>query len=438
MSCRWRSWAVAAIALVSAGCGEDVDREAAPAKGPPASPLSSAVCSPIAYEGPGRPRFLIASSSALHGLYKGHGVQTAQALKLVLSQRGWRAGPYTVGMQMCSETSAETGQPSPAKCARNARAFAANPAVLGVVGPLTSNCATNMLATLNTARGGPLAVISGGNSYVGLTRSGPGTAPQEPRKYFPSGRRSYARLTPTDDAQGAVGAITFQRIGARRVFLVEHDDVYGLGLAAAFRAAAERIGLQVVGTARWDEQAHGYSGVAGRIRASRAQAVYLAGDVTANGPRLVADLTRGVGREVRFMGGDSFGIPTDLVEQAGSRVEGFRHSIAVLPNSSLPAGGRRFAAEFKRRYGRKPCCFSVHDAQAANILLDAIAESGGSRSAVTERVMTARIRDGLLGDFAIDENGDTTLNTFAVYRLVNGRLRFETAISPTPELLGRR
>ena len=63
---------------------------------------------------------------------------------------------------MCEETSAETESPSPEKCARNARAFAENRSVMGVVGPLTSYCATHMLAILNRAPGGPLATISGG------------------------------------------------------------------------------------------------------------------------------------------------------------------------------------------------------------------------------------------------------------------------------------
>jgi hypothetical protein len=50
----------------------------------------------------------------------------------------------------------------------------------------------------------------------------------------------------------------------------------------------------------------------------------------------------------------------------------------------------------------------------------------------------ARVEDGYIGDFAIDRYGDATLNTIGVYRIENGRLRFETAIAPPPELLARR
>ena len=103
-----------------------------------------------------RPQVLIVSHSVFQGPYKGHGVQNAQAIKMVLAERGWRAGPYSVGMQACEEADAKTGVPSPEKCARNARAFARNRDVLGVIGPLTSNCAVHMLAPLNKAPDGPL------------------------------------------------------------------------------------------------------------------------------------------------------------------------------------------------------------------------------------------------------------------------------------------
>src|SRR3954463_15536647 len=84
------------LALASAACGGE-QRNAA--TGPPATPLSASICSPVSYGGPGRPRYLIVAHSAFQGLYKGHGVQTAQAMKLVLAERGWRAGRLTVGMQ---------------------------------------------------------------------------------------------------------------------------------------------------------------------------------------------------------------------------------------------------------------------------------------------------------------------------------------------------
>jgi branched-chain amino acid transport system substrate-binding protein len=426
--------ACAVLVAAAAACGAEGGD--AP-KGPPATPLSSSICSPVSYGGPGRPQYLIVAHSAFQGPYKGHGVQTAQAIKMVLAERGWRAGEYTVGMQACEETDAKTGIPSPEKCARNARALAENRSVLGVIGPLSSNCATHMLATLNEAPDGPLATISGGNSYVGLTRSGPGTLPGEPERYQPTGRRGYARLAPSDDVQGAANALFAKRNGARRAFIVQDGSSYGRGLAAAFEDAAGLIGLEIAGTTRWNPKADGYLPLAERIRAERADTVFISGDVAGNGPKLLADLAKGLGRAVQLMAGDSFNLPAQLIEAAGAGAEGLVVSIAVMPNRDLPPEGRRFAAEFTKRFSQRPCCFSVHDAQGARMLLDAIASSGGNRARVAETVMTARVRNGLIGDFSIDRNGDTTLNAMGIYRIRAGRIRFETVITPAPELLGR-
>ena len=72
------------------------------------------------------------------------------------------------------------------------------------------------------------------------------------------------------------------------------------------------------------------------------------------------------------------------------------------------------------------------------MMLDAIAESGGSCERVREHLFETPVKDGYVGDFEIDPYGDTTLSTIAVYRLEDGRLRFKTAITPPQRLLARR
>ena len=51
--------------------------------------------------------------------------------------------------------------------------------------------------------------------------------------------------------------------------------------------------------------------------------------------------------------------------------------------------------------------------------------------------MRTRVRGGLVGDFSIDRNGDTTLTTEGIYRIKDGRLVFEAAITPAADLLNR-
>jgi branched-chain amino acid transport system substrate-binding protein len=425
--------ALAAVAaLTGAACGED-DRQASQA---PARAVESAGCSPISYGGEGRPDYLIATITTLQGTYTGHGVQITQALKMVLGERGWRAGDYGVGLQVCNEVPPGGDAPSPAKCRRTARAFARNRSVLVVHGPQTSSCAVEMAAILNRAPGGPLALLTAGPTYLGLTRSGPGVGRDEPQRYFPTGRRSLLRLVPPDDAQGAAAALYARDEGARHVFVLNDGEAYGFGVSEAFRLAAERIGLRVAGTGRWGP-ARDYRGLAERVERAGADTVYLGGYPFDNSPRLVKDLREALGSEALIIAPDAWNNLAP-VEAAGEAAEGFTPTIAVLPNDELPPAGRDFAAEFEERFGARPCCFSVHTGQATHMMLDAIADSDGTRAQVLENLFEARVEDGYIGDFEIDRYGDTTLNTIAVYRIEDGRLRFQTAITPPAELLARR
>jgi ABC-type branched-subunit amino acid transport system substrate-binding protein len=182
------------------------------------------------------------------------------------------------------------------------------------------------------------------------------------------------------------------------------------------------------GKARW----------AGRTGATGADAVYVGGLVTNNGPRLVRDLRAGLGRRVQILAGDGFNQPTAIVEGAGERAEGLTISLAAAPVRALPDAGRRWAAEFTRRWGAKPCCYAVQAGQVAQVVLDAIAGSDGTRAGVLQTLRRTSVRGGLLGDFRFDRFGDTTLNQVSLYRIAGGRLRFIETLEVPRALLTRR
>jgi branched-chain amino acid transport system substrate-binding protein len=427
--------AVAAGAAVMAGAvGQGGDRAL-----PPADPVELPGCSPLTYGGEGRPNVIVAASTALQGRVAEYGVQGGQALKLVLAERGWRAGGFRVGLQICDEISAARGLSSSAKCQRNAQAFARNRSVLGVVGPMHSTCALTMLPTLNGAAGGPLVLVAASTTFVGLTRAGPGAEDLDPDWNFPTGQRNFVRVVPADDVQGAVGAVFAKRQGARSVFVLNGCDCeYGRGVATTFRLAAERIGLRVAGAESWSASTTRYRALAERIRRTGANTVYLGGYLENNGVRLITELRAVLGPEVALIAPDGFASPAPIVEGAGPSAEGLTITIAALPGNELPAAGREFAHRFEERYLSRPRSFSMHTAQAAHVLLDAIADSDGSRADVTERVLRTRVEDGLLGDFEFDRYGDTTLNAIGIHRIEEGRMRFKAVISSAAERIARR
>jgi branched-chain amino acid transport system substrate-binding protein len=433
-----RAAVVAAAALgVAFGLGACGQEKKQPAERVPAArSIKSPGCSPVTYGGPGKPQVLIAASTTLQGQFVDHGVQVAQALKFVLAQRGWHAGPYRVGVQICDETTSKSDFSDPAKCRSNARAFARNRAVVVVLGPLFSGCTGEMLPILNHASGGPVPMVGSSATYLGLTRSGPGVGPGEPAKYYPTGTRNYVRIVPADDVQAAAAAMYVKRKGATRAFVLSDGEPYGDGAAEAFAISAKRLGIPIVGAGRWNPKARDYRRLAERVRRTGPDVVYMGGYVFENTPRLIKDVRRVLPR-AQLIGPDGMNQPATVVEGAGDAAENFLATIAVHPVRALPPPGRTFAGQFRRRYAQYPCCYSMFTAQSEQMALDAIARAGRNRARVMAKLRAAHVKGGLIGDFTIDRYGDTTLTRIGVYRIVQGTGRFDSSVSPPASLLAR-
>ena len=85
--------------------------------------------------------------------------------------------------------------------------------------------------------------ISPANTDVGLTTNEPGAEPGEPDKYYPTGKRTYARIVPRDTIQGAALVDAMKEDGCTKVASANDKEVYGAGLAKHIELAAKAQGL---------------------------------------------------------------------------------------------------------------------------------------------------------------------------------------------------
>jgi branched-chain amino acid transport system substrate-binding protein len=348
--------------------------------------------------------------------------QMAEAVAYVIRARGFRAGRFRVAYQSCDDSVAQTGLFDESKCAANARAYGANRDVVAVIGTFNSPCAVAALPALNRAHGGPLAMISPSNSFVGLTRGGPGVDPSLPAALYPTGRRNYLRVSSTDDLQGAALALLARDRHRRRVYVLDDGDPgYGGLMATAFETAARHLGLTVAGHSTWDPAASGYSTLADRIARSKVQAVFVGGLLDTNAAAVIRDLRARLGPAVDLLGPDGLTPLGLLVQQAGRGAFGMHVSLGGAVTERLPPAGARFVERFSRAHGGAEVEPStVYAAQATEVLLDAIARSNGTRASVLEQLFGTHVRRGLLGTFAFDANGDTTESPITIMRVSRG------------------
>ncbi len=364
---------------------------------------------------------LVVSDLPLQGGVRVRTQQMADAIAFVLREHGYRAGPFRVAYQSCDDSVARTGLFDEAKCAANARAYGGNADVVGVIGTFNSPCAVAALPELNRAPGGPLSMVSPFNSFVGLTRAGPGVDPSLPALLYPTGQRNYARVYPTDDLQGAALAVFARDRGHERVYVLDDGEPgYGGLQATGFEAAAQRLGLEIVARESWDPLARGYGKLAEKVARSGATAVFVGGLLDTNAARVVMDLRARLDPSVDLLAPDGLTPLPLLVEQSGAAASGMYVSLAGVVTGHLPPEGAAFVERFgKTQAGADVEPSAVYAAQATEVLLDAISRSDGTRAGVLRELSRTRVENGLLGSFGFDRNGDITESPVTILRVTS-------------------
>ena len=439
---------VAVLALLAAGCGGDDDEaggdgattEASSGGGEGVEALPSSSCTAVEYEGEGEPDVLIASDFPLQGSSRTQTTQIVEAIRVLLEESNYKAGDHNVAFQSCDDSTAQAGKWDSGKCSTNAQAYAGNEKVVGVIGTFNSGCAAIVIPVLNQAPGGGVAMMSPANTYVCLTEGGPGCDGTEPDKYYPSGSRNYARVVAHDAYQGAAVAEFAKEEGVTSVYILNDKEAYGLGVATNFRNAAEKVGIKIAGFAAWDPKASSYEALFRQIGGTDADAVFLGGLIDENGAQVIKDKVAVLGPndgEVKLFAPDGF-TTQQTIDEAPEAAPGMFMSVAGVPIDEFQGAGAEFAEKLKPRIGGKPVDpYAIYGAQAAQVMLDAIAASDGSRADVIAKMFEAEVTDGYLGSFEINDTGDPSgaegaVVGFTIYRATD-KLETVKTISPKPE-----
>ena len=181
----------------------------------------------------------------------------------------------------------------------------------------------------------------------------------------------------------------------------------------------------------WDKNATSYDAIASKVKSSGADAIFLGGIICNNGGKLIKDLRAGVGPDVQILAART----ASRRSRPRSRAQVRRpractsRSRASRPISSR-AKERRSSTSSRPRTARRPNPYTAYAAQAAEVLLASIEDSDGTRASVAEGLFNRDVTDGILGDFKIDENGDTTLGIVSVYQVKGQKETFVKTITP--------
>lgn len=390
-----------------------------------------AACAPVPSAAPATAggTIKIISSTPLTGGDSGDGIAMANSAKLALESHGAKSGNYTLVLDTKDDASAARGAWDPDVETTNANNAVADPTVLAYLGTYNSGAAKLSIPILNQA--GPMVMVSGANTYAGLTKALPGlTEAGEPGSYYPTGVRNYARVVAPDDFQGAVGARWAKERGVKSVYILDDQQLYGKGIADVYNATAKELGINVLGQEGIDTKASDYSALATKIVNLNPESVYFGG-VTSSNPGLIWKALRSAGYKGELSGPDGM-LSADFIKAAGPDAEGTFLTFAGLPLTELdkvsPAG-KKWHEDYVKAFGQEPGVYGAYGYEAALVVLKAIdncvAKNTVTRACVRDEVFATKDFEGILGTkWSFDANGDTTVVQMSKNVVENGEFKY--------------
>jgi branched-chain amino acid transport system substrate-binding protein len=402
--------AIVALLLlgVLAGCGGS----SSDSKGAKAAATSVVVYSSFPLQGPSRPQTEAMNNGA----------------KLALQQADGKAGSYRVSFKALDDSIAQSGTWDPSQTSANARKAASDAKGAVYLGEYNSGATAISLPLTNDA-GLPQITVS---SSVGLTQGGPGTAPGEPDKYYPSGKRTLVRVAATDNVQGKLLSELAKDEGCANLAVVDDREVFGQGLASVVVSAARRAGLKIATEKGIDKQAANYRSLAAALSSANTACFVFTGCTASNAVQLYKDVASAL-PSAKLFGSDcvlteDFFDPSKggLPAKVGNRV---KITAQVLPPEQYGARGREVFASYTKAYGDKnPDTYAIFGYEMMELALAGLAEASktaGSdiasiRSATLKALYGLRNHEGVLGTYSVTSAGDLTLGNLAVYQIRGG------------------
>jgi len=331
------------------------------------------------------------------------------------------------------------GLHDPAQGERNVKSLAADPLVLGVIGPFDSNVARLDIPIANVAH---LALISPAVSSRCLTKEPflpASLSPTRteitckaaglptPSELRPTGANNFFRLATTDELQGPAAAdYGYKTLRLRRMAVLSDHEAYGQALAGGFMTRFTRLGGSVVAYRDFDPTASLDLKVFLRRAASDgAQAIYYGGVTANHGCVLRAQMASvfGFGEMAPFLGGDGIAQDPNCVLNAGANAVGIFATVPAATADTIPAAQPVIAA-FKARYGDPADygAYTIAGYDSAGVLYAAvdraIRAAGGKlpgRDHVINELSATAEYAGAGGTFGFDGSGDTTLRLVSVF-----------------------
>jgi branched-chain amino acid transport system substrate-binding protein len=365
----------------------------------------------------------IYSSLPTHGAVRAQTVAMENGIMLALWQAGSRAGPWRISYTALDDASSATGAWDPILTAKNAQRAAADTDTVFYIGEFDSAASEVSIPILNQAG---IAQVSP-STYAGLTIRVQGVARDDPSRYYPSNVRSFLRIVPSDSVQAPSDLLAMRQAGCTRVAVANDRGEDGAGLASLIWLDRLAYGVDIVSNKGIDPGAGRYESYVATIRADRVNCFMYAGAVSSGAVELTDDVHAAL-PAARIFGSNGVCTSTWTNAADGGVSGGVDPRIectVATPQLGADPAGARFLAAYRARYGvANPDPYAAFGYEAMKLALDTIRHlgtQGDSKSAVLKALFATAVQHSLLGAYAFERDGDTTLSSYGLYKVGTNR-----------------
>ncbi len=268
-----------------------------------------------------------------------------------------------------------------------------------------------MLGHFNSGTSIPASNIYAG---AGIPQIAMATAPA----YTANGFKTTFRAMTNDVQQGSVmGRFAVDKLGAKKLAIIDDRSAYGQGLADEFEKAAKAAGAEIVKREFTNDKATDFMAILTSIKGAQPDAIFFGGADAQAGP--MARQIKQLGLDAKLMGGEMVKSP-NFIRLAGDAADGTIASLAGLPLAQMP-GGEGYAARYKARFNADVEVYSPYAYDATMVLVGAMQRANSTEPAQYLPELAKTQATGVTSaNIAYDEHGDLKDGAITVYQVAAG------------------
>ncbi|MFH1135005.1 MAG: ABC transporter substrate-binding protein [Pseudomonadota bacterium] len=255
------------------------------------------------------------------------------------------------------------------------------------------------IALANKLIGQDKVVVAVSGSYSGPTRSAAGIF-QEAKVPYISAYGIHPDITRAGDyvfrtsflgdIQGKAGAkLAGEILGKKKVVVITLQNDFGQSLAAGFKEAAPKYGIQIVKEYQYSMKDRQFGSLAAAVKADEPELIYASGYFFNAGP-LVSQL-RAAGVTAQVIGQEGYD-SQKFIEIAGPAAEGVIITTSLDRDSDEPET-KEFIAAFEKKAGYKADMVAASGHTAVMVVIEAMKKAGTEdRQAIRDAIAATQLK----------------------------------------------